>query len=421
MRIRYAFPLLAVAAAPAAHAGTVQVGGCLANTVTNFASIGAAITAAGANAKIKICPGTYAEQLTIVNKSLSLIGVTSGNSSQVLIVPPSSGLANNAPDIDTGQPNAAQIAIQGGAVSISGLTIDGTGNGIGAYGCQWDVMGIVYQSASGTVTGNLVRNEYAAPFASYGGCQSGQGIFVQTAAGSTSNVVISKNTVETYAKNGITGNDAGTTVTISGNTVLGMGPTTGAAENSIQIAFGATGSVTGNVVGDDVWSLDVFGDTEDAAAGILVYAAGAVPITGNTVNSTQYGIAVSGDGNGDGDGATVSTNKIGVTYLYDAIDVCGAGNATINGNTVNASDEAAIHLDSSCGTASTGNSVNNNKISGACAGILEGSGSGGTIGNGNSVLNATNVTLTGSDVCPVGAPSAKVHGGKHRAHVRPMR
>jgi parallel beta-helix repeat protein len=297
--------------------------------------------------------------------------------------------------------------------------VDGTGNGIGTYGCAWDVVGILYQNASGTVSNNVVRNEFAAPFASYGGCQSGLGIFVQTTSG-TSNVVISKNTVETYAKNGITGNDAGTNVTITGNTVLGMGPTTGAGENSVQIGFLATGSVTGNVVGDDVWAPDVFGDTGDAAAGILIYAGANVPITGNTVSSTQYAIVVEGDGNGDADNATISSNKVGVTYLYDAIDVCGASNATITNNTLNATDEAAIHLDSSCAAPSTGNTVNNNKISGACAGIMEGTGSSGAIGNGNTVLNAANVTLTGSDVCPI-AGSAKVHGGKQRAHFHPMR
>ena len=289
------------------------------------------------------------------------------------------------------------------------------GNGVGpAYACSWDLMGIIYQNASGTVTNNVVRNEFAAPIASYGGCQSGQGIYVQTAAGSTSNVVITKNTVETYAKNGITGNDAGTTVTISGNTVLGVGPTPVVAQNSVQIAFGATGSVTANVVGDDVYTGPLYG-----SAGILIYGSATQGITGNTVNSTQYAIAVQGVNPGDSDGAMISTNKVGVTYQYDAIDVCGAGSATISGNTLNATDEAAIHLDSSCGAASPGNTVNNNKINGACAGVLEGTGSGGPPGN-NTVLNAANITLTGSDVCPVAEP-ARVHGGKQKAHFRPMR
>jgi parallel beta-helix repeat protein len=419
MRIRYAVPFLAVAGVHSAHASVVVVGSCIAGA-TSLPTIGQAITAAGANATIKICPGTYAEQLTIT-KNLTLVGVTSAGAAQVLIVPPAAGLANNAPDLDTGQATAAQIAVQGATVSISNITLDGSGNGAGAYGCAWDVVGIAYQNASGTISDTLIRNEYLAPFASLGGCQSGQGIFVQTSAGKTSTVKVLRNTIETYQKNGITGNDTGTNLTVTGNTVLGLGPTTGAAENSVQIAYGATGSVSANIVGGDIWQPDTFGDTGNAAAGILAYASAGVVITGNTINSTQYAIAVAGDGNGDGDGAQITNNKIGVTYLYDAIDVCGAGNATITGNAANASDESAIHLDSSCGTASTGNTVSGNKINGACAAILQGAGSGGTIGT-NTVVNATSVTLTGSDVCGSGTQTsgaaAKQPAGMH---FRPIR
>ncbi len=421
MRTLYVLPLIAFATAHSARSAPyIAVGTCLPNA-TSLPTITQAITAAASNAIIKICPGTYAEQLTIT-KNVTLEGVASGNASQVLIVPPSGGLVNNAPDLDTAQPTAAQIAVQGATVSLSNLVVDGTGNGIGAYGCAWDVVGILYQNGSGTVSGNLVRNEFAAPFASYGGCQSGQGIFVQTSTGNASTVVITKNIVETYAKNGITGNDTGTNVTISNNIVIGNGPTTAAAENSVQIAFGATGSVTSNVVGADVWQPDQFGDTGDAAAGILVYASPGALISGNSVNGTQYGIAVSGDGNGDGDGAKITGNRVGVTYLYDAIDVCGAGKATITGNSLTGSDESGIHLDSSCGSASTGNTVNSNTIVGGCAGILEGTGSGGTIGT-NKVSDAVNQTLTGSDTCvAAGASSTAKTGPRHTAtRVRPMR
>ena len=129
MRLLHAVPLLAIASAPAAHAAVIVVGSCVTGA-TSLPTITQAIAAAGTNALIKICPGTYAEQLTIT-KSLKLAGIASGGSSQVLIVPPAGGLLNNAPDLDTGQPTAAQIAVQGATVSISGVTVDGTGNGIG--------------------------------------------------------------------------------------------------------------------------------------------------------------------------------------------------------------------------------------------------------------------------------------------------
>ena len=94
------------------------------------------------------------------------------------------------------------------------------------------------------------------------GCQAGLGIFVQSGGGGTSTVSITSNNVENYQKNGITGNEVGTTVTITGNTVIGQGPTSGAAENSIQIGFGATGTITGNTVGSDVWAPDVITDIQ---------------------------------------------------------------------------------------------------------------------------------------------------------------
>jgi hypothetical protein len=358
-----------------------------------------------------------------ITKNVKMVGVNPGpsNSSLVLIVPPAAGLANNAPDLDGGSATAAQIAVQGATVSISNVTVDAAGNTVGANnGCGWDIVGIIYQNASGTVNNNVVRNDYLAPFGSLGGCQGGLGIYVETSAGNASNVVITNNEVENYQKNGITGNDSGTNVTIKGNTVLGMGPTDGAAENSVQVAFGATGSVTSNTVGDDIWAPDTFGDTGNAAAGILIYASAGVKVSGNIVHSTQYGIAVVGDGNGDGDSATITTNTVSNTYLYDAIDICGAGSATVSGNTLNASDEAAIHLDSSCTGASTGNTGGSNKVDDACAALLEGTGSGGSVTT-TSNLNVANLVLTGSDVCQLSNNGAR-HQPRHaRGHLRPFR
>jgi nitrous oxidase accessory protein NosD len=136
--------------------------------------------------------------------------------------------------------------------------------------------------------------------------------------------------VQNYQKNGITGNEVGTSLTATGNSIIGQGPTTGAAENSIQIGFGATGTIKNNIVGDDVWSPDVFGDTGNAAAGILVYASSGVTTSGNLVNNTQFGIAYVSDPTlGTADGGTIVSNKISATHLYDGIDVCSNSNTRI--------------------------------------------------------------------------------------------
>src|SRR5262249_15788460 len=152
--------------------------------------------------------------------------------------------------------------------TITNLTVDGSNNGVAD--CELNPIGIYYQNASGTITRAAVLNQ--ALGAGLEGCQSGLGIFAQSGGGGTSVVNINNNHVEGYQKNGITGNELGTNVTITSNTVIGQGPTTGAAENSIQIGFGATGSVSKNTVGSDIWAPDNINDPGDAAAGILVFA-----------------------------------------------------------------------------------------------------------------------------------------------------
>src|ERR1700747_1958506 len=92
-----------------------------------------------------------------------------------------------------------------------------------------------------------------------------------------------------YQKNGITGNELGTTVTISGNTVVGQGPTNGAAENSIQISFGGTGQTRSNPAVDNIWAPDTISDSADAASGILVFASAGVTVSGNTIGNNQFG------------------------------------------------------------------------------------------------------------------------------------
>jgi Right handed beta helix region len=401
MRIRYAVPLLTIAAAPAAHASVVAVGTCL-PSATSVSTIQGAVSISAAGGTVKVCPGTYPEQI-VITKNLTLEGISDGvNSTQAVIVPPSTGVvATNG--------IAAQIFAENAAkVTVENLTVDGTGTtGNGITGCGPYIIGIYYLNASGTIKANLVQNQVLnSP--SLIGCQNGLGIFVDSSGGS-SNVSVQSNVVENYQKNGITANDVGTNATITGNTVQGQGPTTGAAENSIQVGFGATATISSNIVGGDIWAMDTSSDTGDAAAGILVYASTGVSVTSNTVESTQYGISFSGNSmDGAADGGTVSDNKVGATFIFDGVDIC-ANNASVTRNTIVGSVESAIHADSSCFGASTGDSISGNKINGACAGILEGVGSTPTLGT-NTFVNTANNILSGTDACPVPGPDARRPG-----------
>jgi hypothetical protein len=348
----------------------------------HYTTIGEALLHTSVGGTVGICPGTYPEQV-LVNFAVTLKGVAAAGADAAVIVPPVGGLVQNTTDVDTGNPIAAQILVQStSAVSISNVTVDGTGNGIAA--CSPDIQGILFQNASGTLDHVAVRNQTPAP--ADGGCQIGEGIYVQTAAGFTSSLTVENSSVHNYNKNGITGNDTNTTLIATGNYVQGAGvvPSGGAAQNGIQLGFGATGKINSNTVIDNI-----YGDaTVAASADILLYDTAedtGITVNSNTVGNSQLPIALytlGDDGGNLGDGVYVMGNKVFGTSVYDAIDVCTNGNI-VTGNTIFNSAESGVHLDASCGAYFGGSTGNNNTATGntilesACAGILADTGTSG--------------------------------------------
>jgi hypothetical protein len=424
-----------ILAATSVLAATPMFAGTLAVTTNpscepayvHFTTIQAAVAAAPSvgTTTILVCPGTYPEQVSIVGKQVVLRGVAYAGSNAAIISSPAGGLVQNATSVYGGGIEAQIFAQDTNSVAIEEITTDASNANLDSLGCTADPIGIFFQNASGAIERVSVLNDILSP--SLTGCQGGLGIYVESGSSQnppagSSTVTIAYNSVENYQKNGITANGVGTAVTITSNVVVGQGPWNGAGQNSIQVAFGATGSVKSNTVGSDVWAPDVFGDTGDAAAGILVgYGSENVTISSNQVSNTQYGIAVEGDPtDGAGDGAQVIDNVVTLTHLYDAIDLC-ANNSTATGNKITGADESGVHIDDTCYGSATGNTVSSNTISGACAGILSGPASGNTIGT-NTYFNAVSEIVKGSDICippPVGGVRklfAKSHGG-----VRPAR
>jgi hypothetical protein len=393
-----------VALSGQAFSSTATVGLC-AGPGTHYTTIQSAVNAVPSGSTVKVCPGPYPEQITIT-KNLTLTGVASGTSDAAVVVVPTNGLVtNNVTDI-FGSPTAAQIFVQNATVTISHLTVDGANDGL--TDCSIDAMGIYYQNSSGTITANAVRNVLLPT--GLQGCQDGLAINVESNSG-TPAVTISNNSVRNYDKNGITASGPGTAgvgpvVTVSGNTVIGLGATTVTAQNGIQIGLGATGNVTTNYVVDDIYINPPNCTTCFGASGILIYASAGVTVSGNIVESTQFGIVPVTDPNfgGPANGTIIKSNHIGGTQTFDAIDLCSDGN-TAQLNVIYGSSQDGIHMDDSC-SPSTGsnNNATGNTINEACAGILLGSGTGNTISP-NSFLNVTHTTLAG-DVCtPALAPT----------------
>ncbi len=403
---------------PAAHATTVAVGTC--TNYIYFQSIQTAVNSVPSGSTIDICPGTYPEQVTI-HKKVTLIGVSSTTagvtSDAAIIACPSNGCVQNGTDI-TGSPVAAQIFVDqasGGGVTISHLTVDGSNNQIATCGLY--VVGIYYQNTAGTITDSVVRNQILAP--NYVGCQpGGLAINIESNTGSPA-VTISNNSVRNYDKNGITANGLGNgtggpKVTVKSNTVVGIGATTLTAQNGIQIGFGATGTVEDNNVTDTNYTPATY-----TATGILIYGSSGVTVSHNNLQSTQSGIyPASGGPDLSADSTIVTMNTIGNTTGWDAIDLCSSNN-TASSNTIYGSSESGVHDDDECteanGSASgTGNTISNNTINEACAGILTGSDATGVY-SGNTFFNV-GTTLESGDSC---TPLANVKSKSAHKSLRP--
>jgi hypothetical protein len=381
-----------------AFSATVAVGTC--TGLVHFATIQLAVSSVPAGTTIKVCPGTYPEQV-VINKKLTLEGVASATQDAVVILPPAGGVVQNTVSVDPdANPSylaiAAQLLVQNtaGPVSISNLTVDGTGNGI--PGCGLDLQGILFQNASGTVNHVAVRNQI--PGGTLLGCQTGVAIYVQTAAGLTSVVTVENSSVHNYNKNGITGNDTGTTLNVTGNYVQGAGalPDGLDAQNGIQLAFGAVGTIKGNTVIDNSYVGPTYG-----AADILLYdvAEDSVYVESNIVGNSQYPIGLETDTPGTlGDGVSVTSNKIFGTSTWDAIDVCTSYNK-VTGNTIFNSAESGVHLDASCG-AGNNNAVSTNTIlESACAGILVDAGTSGNT-TGTETYHTVPFPASSTGSCP---------------------
>jgi hypothetical protein len=370
--------VVALPSAVGAGAGAVNPGGIVVDDDsicpgTDFTSIQAAVTASPAGSRIQVCPGTYHEQVTIA-KPLTLVGVTFANQAAP-IVQPAAAVANST-SLTSGNPIAAIILVRATKnVTIQGLTVDGSTGGI--TGCAPTYAGIYYRNASGTVQNDAVRNVELS--SSLFGCQSGLGIFVQsgTEAGVTpgSTVKIADNTVHDYQKNGITANESGTAVTVTGNTVTGVGLTPQIAQNGIQLAFGAKGTVSGNSVINHVYG----GCTSptscsDVATNILLFDAGAPDVNNNDIGNSQVNV------DQEGNNGNVHDNTIYEADVFDGIDLIGNGNTAKN-NTINDSDGDGVYV------LGNQNHVEGNTIDEASIGIQEDAPSSGNTYTGNNLWN----------------------------------
>jgi parallel beta-helix repeat protein len=326
-----------------------------------YTTIQSAVNNARPGDVIHVCPGTYAEQV-VISKRLHI------EADNGAIVMPD-GMSPNAIDVSSGDPLAVVILVQNTQdVNIEGLIVDGTSNGL--TGCSPDLIGILYQNASGHIEHNAIRHLKLST--ALLGCQSGEAITAQSGSGGNATVEISDNSVGDYQKNGITGNESGTQITIRENVVTGAGPTTGAAQNGIQVGFGAQGEVKNNSVANNVWSPCVSVDQCDFnATGILIFQSNGVDVEDNSVGTNQVGIAV------EGQNTQINSNIVFNSPVLSGILLIGDDNE-VKDNQITHSDQDGIFVQGN------GNQISGNEVTEALVGIFKVSGfTGNTLSHNN--------------------------------------
>jgi hypothetical protein len=367
------------------------------------ATIGHAISVAPTTATIEVAGGTYPEQLTITNKNLTINGA---GSTRTIIDPATLQTDTNDPNTTSPQAVIVEFLNTGGG-GLSNLTVSGSGSGQSEPSdgaCDQDFVGVEFANATGTLGSDAVTGiqEQQADF----GCQQGLSVYVANNDG-TAAVTMKTLAVTNYQKDGIDCADSGTTCTISGSTVTGIGPTGLTAQNGIEADAGVTASIKGSTItGNSYTSPDyTTNGMFYTGSGILAYDTTNLTVSSNKVNNNDENIVGYNDGTGPAQGTwliskntvTAATNDTGAVPLGDSvgdgIDLYGTGGAgsstDVYGNTVNNNADWGIALfgalDATVGGTATGerNTLSQN----ADDGIFLGEFSPGLPSSNNTVTN----------------------------------
>jgi nitrous oxidase accessory protein NosD len=245
---------------------------------------------------VSVAAGTYEEQVDIgVGKNIVLDGAGAGST----IVRSPAVLANKfACTLPTLPPSTRTdrkpiiFAHDNSGVTIRDLTVDGAGRGNG----NASFLGIAYHNGGGSVLNTTITGIRETPFSSI---QGGVAIYNCNDDTVARTLTVTGNTINDYQKNGMALNGSGLTANVTNNDVTGLGTTPLLAQNGIQMAFGAVGTISGNTVSandctnpGDCDQDVATGAIADGAAGILVYQPGTSTITiaSNILSGNQFGV-----------------------------------------------------------------------------------------------------------------------------------
>lgn len=241
-----------------------------------YTTIQSAVTAATSGDKIKVCPGTYIEQVTIPAGKDDLTLFSEG-ARQAIIKAPMAML-----------PPQAIVRVNGAQdVTIRHFTITGPGGGP----CNSIRYGVfVDGGGSALITDNHITE--IRDFPPLSGCQNGIGVSVGRVlppdGPTTGSATVVHNLIDRYQKGGVLVDGAGSSAEVAYNEVIGAGPTPFIAQNGIQLSRGAHADAHHNKVSQNFYS-----PAGVDATGFLLFDTPDARVHHNSVFLNESGIATS--------------------------------------------------------------------------------------------------------------------------------
>jgi hypothetical protein len=168
------------------------------------------------------------------------------------------------------------------------LTLAGDANGGAISRARY--FGVVVNGGQHDVLHSSVSNIGDTPI---GGSQDGIGIYYTAESGTPTSGIVLDDNVSRYQKGGIVATQ-GASVTITNNTVTGLGSIDFNAQNGIQVGSGATAEVSGNSIYNNDYTPKSF-----IACGLLLFDAGGVNTGTNLYRHDELNMCNFGKGGGN--------------------------------------------------------------------------------------------------------------------------
>jgi parallel beta-helix repeat protein len=311
-----------------------------------YATIQAAINAAGNGDHIKVDPGVYTEQI-VINKSVDLEGQGGGGNPEVIVKAPAMltsglGTGGNAIIEVTGAHN----------VEIEHLTITGPGNPQAVGNLKYGIL--VDGGASVEIAQNHITSIEDAIF---GASPFGVAIDVGNAADSadsslgatTGTADIENNTIDNYQRAGIVVSNVGSAAFVNNNHVSGVGPTTAISQEGVEVSALAVAQVTNNWISGNT-NPDI---NSAAGTGILFENPGMIRLPDYDSDPNDFFVAAAANNK-------ITGNDVGIYVVNAGLQATDQpASAYLNNNQVSNNVFDGIVLDTSSGV-----QVNNNQLFG---------------------------------------------------------